>query len=492
MTAQAKTSFAHHFALYALANVLVLAAGFVSFPITTRLLSSEEFGVLSYWESGMLVLVALLKLGASDGAMRFYPHKGEADGMRRYATNMLAAPALMGLVGWALIMVIAAGAAATGWLDQPTVVFLALAQVLPLAWGALALRVLQAQERSGINATLSVVWRWLTVGAIVPVLIWLTASASGVLMAKLGVHIVVIGGLLLWLVPSLPIARASFDWSEVKMGLHYGMPLALMELSNIGLWYIDRFMMKWLIDDFAVIGIYSIGFSLAIYIDQLVNTALSQALTPVTTRVYATEGAAAVRAVKLRVLRPLVFVCFALSTGLIIAGQDFLTILASADKASASPVFITAGVFFLVRAMIWACAEGLLLHKRSKTVFVLTIVSALINAGANLVLIPHFGMMGAVYATGFSVVGLQLLFFAFCPSDLRALPQGSVLLKAALACAACLIVASQTSLFGLVNHVARLGGAAVLVAVVFGVAMLSDANLRAVAVSAVRKLKPAT
>jgi O-antigen/teichoic acid export membrane protein len=372
------------------------------------------------------------------------------------------------------------------------VVFLALAQVLPLAWGALALRVLQAQERSGINATLSVVWRWLTVGAIVPVLIWLTASASGVLMAKLGVHIVVIGGLLLWLVPSLPIARASFDWSEVKMGLHYGMPLALMELSNIGLWYIDRFMMKWLIDDFAVIGIYSIGFSLAIYIDQLVNTALSQALTPVTTRVYATEGAAAVRAVKLRVLRPLVFVCFALSTGLIIAGQDFLTILASADKASASPVFITAGVFFLVRAMIWACAEGLLLHKRSKTVFVLTIVSALINAGANLVLIPHFGMMGAVYATGFSVVGLQLLFFAFCPSDLRALPQGSVLLKAALACAACLIVASQTSLFGLVNHVARLGGAAVLVAVVFGVAMLSDANLRAVAVSAVRKLKPAT
>ncbi|MDO9234429.1 MAG: oligosaccharide flippase family protein [Aquabacterium sp.] len=489
MNTPKKASVAQHFVRYALANVLVLAAGFVSFPITTRLLSSDEFGVLSYWESGMLVLVAILKLGASDGAMRFYPHQGDANGMSRYATNMLAVPALMGLLGWALVMVITAGAAATGWLDHPTVVFLALAQVLPLAWGALALRVLQAQERSGINAALSVVWRWLTVGATVLVLLWVTASASGVLMAKLAVHILVIGGLLVWLVPKLPVARSSFDWAEVKVGLHYGMPLALMELSNIALWYIDRFMMKWLIDDFAVIGIYSIGFSLAIYVDQLISTALSQALTPVTTRVYATEGAAAVRAVKLRVMRPLVFICFALSTGLIIAGHDFLTILASADKASASPVFITAGVFFLVRAMVWAAAEGLLLHKRSKTVFVLTIVAALANAGANFVLIPRFGMMGSVYATGLSVVGLQLLFFTFCPRELKVLPQGSVLLKAALACAVCLGLSAETSLFGLVNHVARLGGAAALVGAVFGAAMLTDANLRAVALSVMRKLQ---
>ena len=50
----------------AFSNVLVLAAGLVSFPITTRLLSSSEFGLLSFWESGLLVLVAILKLGASD------------------------------------------------------------------------------------------------------------------------------------------------------------------------------------------------------------------------------------------------------------------------------------------------------------------------------------------------------------------------------------------------------------------------------------------
>ena len=44
-------------------------------------------------------------------------------------------------------------------------------------------------------------------------------------------------------------------------------PLALMELSNIAPGYIDRYMLKWLIDDFAVIGIYSVGFALASCID---------------------------------------------------------------------------------------------------------------------------------------------------------------------------------------------------------------------------------
>lgn len=488
MSAVKSTSFAKHFALYAGSNVLVLAAGLVSFPITTRLLSSAEFGLLSYWESGLLLLTALLKLGASDGAIRFYPHGGSPQAFTRYATNILAAPALIGLGGWLLVLAGTGVAATLNWLDTPGVVFLALAQGLPAAWGALAFRILQARELSGLNAVISVLWRWLAVAATVAVLLWVVQSAQGVLAAKLAVNYLVIGLLCLWLLPSLPVARNALDWSFVKEGLHYGWPLALMELSNIALWYVDRFMMKWLIGDFSVIGIYSIGFALASYIDQLVNTALGQALTPVTTRVYATEGPAAVRAVKLRLLRPLTFVCFALSTGLVLVGNDFLTLLASADKASAAPVFEFVGVCFLIRAIIWTAGDGLLLQKRSRVVFVLTLVAAAFNAAANIVLIPRFGMMGAAYATGLSLLGLQSLFYAFCPRELQVLPPASVLLKAAVACAACLGLAHLTNLFGLVNHVARLGAAGALVTVCFGAAMLTDPFMREAASKLARKL----
>lgn len=480
MSEATATSLIRQYALYAGSNVLILAAGLVSFPITTRLLSSAEFGLLSYWESVVLVLVAVVKLGASDGAVRFYPHRGDAAALTAYTTNILLTPALLGLLLWAGVIAVALAVGLAGGLEHPAVALLALAQVLPVALGTLAFRILQAREQASVNAVLSVVWRWLTLAGTLGVLVWVLPAAAGVLAAKLAVHLLVIGGLLAWLWPSLPGSRAAFDRSQVWQGLQYGLPLALMELSNIALWFVDRFMMKWLINDFSVIGLYSIGFALASYIDQLINTALSQALTPVTTRVFATDGPAAVRAVKQRVLRPLVYICAALATGLLLVGPDFLTLLASADKAGAAPVFVVIGVFFLIKPIVWTAAEGLLLHKRSKTVFVLTLVAALGNTLANLLLLPRYGMMGAAWATGLSLVGLQLLFLAACPRELRAWPPLSVLLTAGAGLSLCLLVAHHTALFGLVQHLPRLAGATVLVGVVFGAILGLDPEMRAI------------
>jgi len=341
-------------------------------------------------------------------------------------TNIVLPPIVLGVGGWALCLVAAMAMALCGYLDHPLLLFLALGQVLPQVWGPFAFRILQARELAAINSTLSVIWRWATVGAVLVALFWVTQSAAGVLGAKLLVHWVVVGGLVMWLLPSLPFSAHYYDRQQISAGLSYGLPLALMELSNIALWYLDRLMMKWLLNDYAAIGIYGIGFALASYIDQLMTSAISQSLTPVAIRLYATEGADAVRALKRRVLRPVTYVVFAIGTGLIAAGTDFLTMLASADKVDAAPVFKVVGLFFLTRALLNIASEGLLLEKRSKTVFALTLIAALVNGLANLLLIPMFGMMGAVYATGVSMIGLQLLFYIYCPGDLKALPMFAV------------------------------------------------------------------
>lgn len=481
MTSSRKSSLGTSIALYAASNILVLAAGLVSFPITTRLLSSAEFGVLSFWEAGLLVWVAILKFGASDGAMRFYPHTGDTQSNARYATNIVLFPALLGLGGWLLMLLLVIVAWRLDWLDHPEVALLATLQVIPLAWSALAFRVVQAREQAVASAALSVCWRWLTVGATLAALLWISPTAQSVLTGKLAVHILVVGLLLWWLVPTLEFSSHAFDRAQIAEGLHYGFPLALMELSNIGLWYVDRFMMKWLIDDYAVIGIYSIGFALASYIDQLISTALGQALTPVTTRVYATEGADAVRAVKRRVLKPSVYICAAIGTGLILVGHDFLTLLASSSKGEATPVFIVMGLFFLLKAVVWTCADGLLLQKKSKTVFVLTVGAAGFNAIANVIMIPRFGMMGAVYATGVSLVLLQALYFYHCPRELKVLPQRTVVLKALGAALFCWSIGSATDLFGASHPLARLAIGSIWILACFLITMATDPELRSAA-----------
>ncbi|MDE2433091.1 MAG: oligosaccharide flippase family protein, partial [Burkholderiales bacterium] len=468
MMARKSSSLVSQVAMYASSNVLVLAAGLLSFPITTRLLSSEQFGLLTFWESGMLVIIAILKLGCSDGVMRFYPHSHDPLDSRRYVTNIVLPPIVLGIGGWLICMVAASILAYCGYLDHPLLLFLALGQVLPQVWGPFAFRILQARELAAINSTLSVIWRWATVGAVLSTLFWLTKSAVGVLGAKLLVHWLVVGGLVIWLLPSLPFSTQAYDRQQVVAGLSYGLPLALMEISNIALWYLDRLMMKWLLNDYAVIGIYGIGFALASYLDQLLTSAIAQSLTPVAIRLYATEGAAAVRALKRRVLRPITYLIFAVGTGLIAGGTDFLTMLASADKVGAVPVFKWVGIFFLVRAWLNVASEGLLLEKRSRVVFVLTLLAALINALANVILIPLIGMMGAVYATGISMIGLQLLFFVYCPRDLKALPDAVVVLRALGGCLLSLTLVWSTGLFGLENHLVRFLVAGLFIALVFG------------------------
>jgi O-antigen/teichoic acid export membrane protein len=193
----------------------------------------------------------------------------------------------------------------------------------------------------------------------------------------------------------------------------------------------------------------------------LISTALVQALGPVINRLYVTEGASGVRRLKARVLRPLMYAGATLWAGLIIGGHDFLLLLASADKAAASSVFILAGSVFLLRPILGTMSEGLLLQKRSKMVSTLTISSTLIGALLNWLLIPRFGIMGAAYTACSTVIGLQMLFLYFCPRELRVLPTAGVVLRAAMFAAMAIALARQTDLFGLSSPLARLAGTSV-------------------------------
>ena len=48
-----------HYLRYSSANILVLLAGLVSFPIMTRLLDNTQYGILGYYDTWVLMAVAI-------------------------------------------------------------------------------------------------------------------------------------------------------------------------------------------------------------------------------------------------------------------------------------------------------------------------------------------------------------------------------------------------------------------------------------------------
>lgn len=451
-----KASLAVHFRRYATGNVLVLVAGFVSFPITARLLSAEDFGVLGYWEAWILLLAAIFKLGAGDTMMRFYPHDEGEEKQREHSTNFVLVPALFGFAGWALTMIFVVAGAWAGFIDRPVVAVAAVAVVLIQVLASHVLWAMRTRELSGLGTLFDVSWRWLGVGATAVTLLYVSRSVEGLFIARVGIGVLIVALLLRWMLRNLRFSRQDLDMKRAREGFSYGIPLAFRELSHVVLGFIDRILIKWLLNDHGVLGLYIIGMSLASYVDQLVSSALNQAWTPASNRIYNTQGAEGVRAAKQRLLRPLVYICMGLAVAIPLGGQDFVRLVAGSSKLGAAPIFIVAAVMLMITPVLVIAGTGLLLERRSKTLFALTLVAAVFNVTVNLVVVPRFGVMGAALSTTGSQILLHVLSYWFCSPALRCLPEASVLLRAAVAAAACVALYLLVNLLGLEHPLLRL------------------------------------
>lgn len=468
-----------HYLRYAASNLLVLAAGFVSFPVTTRLLDNHEFGVLAYFDTWALLLAGLLKLGAGEAMLRFYPHGGDAAAHARFGTHFVLLPAVLGLGAWGLLlfgMIVARIAGVEGVSD---VMFLAMLTVPLTLCSSHVMWLMTVRERSDLSSATNVIWRWLEVGAVVVVIVFLLRSALGAYVGRLAAGIVVVAWLLKWLRDSTPFELRAFDRAYALEGLRYGLPMALNEVASVILGLIDRVMLKQILADYSPVGIYTIGFALASYLNVLLSTAISRAFTPAASRVFVSDGAAEVRALKRQVLRPLVYGSAAICTGLWLGGQDFILFVSGPSKVGSAPVFVFVGICFALYSILTVAGYGLLLEKRSRLVFALTAGCAVVNIGLNLVLIPRYGFMGAAWATGSSYLGLGLLLYAFCPAALRCAPEVSVLLRALVAALFCVALARFVGIDALGHPFARFVAAGVCVLLGYLVPVVAtDALLR--------------
>src|SRR5262249_3347639 len=145
-------------------------------------------------------------------------------------------------------------------------------------------------------------------------------STLGAYLARLLVAVAFALVLAAWLRKRLPMHLRDAQRGAYRDGLRYGLPLVANEIATNLLSFADRLMLRQMLVDFAAVGVYTIGYGLALNINNLFNLALYNAYTQVSIREYETQGPVAVVRTKRKVLHLLVYVCFAMITGLICVG----------------------------------------------------------------------------------------------------------------------------------------------------------------------------
>lgn len=468
-----------HYLRYSLSNGMVLLAGFISFPILTRLLDNTQFGILRYYDTLMVIGITVIKLGWPHAIIRFYPYDGDPQRIKSFGTNLVLLPLLLSAVMWGLgALGLALWSRWSGTAFHPVFWFAVL--LIPLMAGCnIVQMVVRASERSDILMTVRIVGRLLELVLVLGAVVAVQQSALAVNGGKLIATALLLAWLLHWMRRNVHVARDAVDFRAFRSGLIYGLPMMAHELGFSVLVNLDRVMLKEMTGDFAVVGIYAIGYALAMQVNVFISATLSEAFTPVVNRAYETGGASAVRALKERVLLPMTYAVVAIVAMLLVSGQDLLVALSGPDKAASGQVFIVVGITMSLYPLFSISNYGLLLKQRTMRVLANTLVAAAVNVVMNLILIPRMGYIGAAWATAISYATLCAMQYLACPKGLARFADPRAV-AVSLACAALLVaVANGSDLFGVEGAWSRLFVAGVLFVLFYALPVLGlDPKLR--------------
>ena len=458
-----KTSVLVHYLRYLGGNLMIIAAGFVSFPIMTRLLDNHQFGVLGYYEAWLLVIAGLLKLGAQHAILRFYPHQGGAIALRRFRTNYLLLPFALSMLLWlvcAIVIVLTLQRIPTA--EQPILWILII--TLPLMiWSSFVEAIMYALERSDISLWLKTVWRWSELALVMLTIAMIERSALGVFSARLVVLVVVAAWLTLWFQRWCRGRVIRPSRAPILAGMTFGVPMMFTELVSVLFGFADRILLRALTGSFTEVGIYTIGYGLAMAVSAVLGRTLSEAFLPTALRLYKASGARAVVELKREMLDIWVLVVGLATAMLLCVGQDFLILLAGQDKAASAPVFVAISIAMVWGSLITIAQYGLLLQRRALRVLAITLAATAMNLALNVPLIMAFGVSGAVAATLVSYVFLAIIQLWQCPSELRYLPPLGRMVGAALFAPIMLGLLMQIDYFGASSSGTRLLAGAVTV-----------------------------
>lgn len=440
-TGSKRPGIAAHYLRYSAGSLLAIVAGLVSFPILTRLLDNTQYGILGYVDTWVVMAVSVGKLGAQHALLRLYPHGGDDKQMLAFSTNLFYLPLAVSLALWLVVASVLIVLNRVAGLHHSPIFWLALFLVPMLVSASMIEMVLRAMENSRLVMFTRVAWRWLELALVLACVVLVQHSALAAYGGKFIAAVLVIGFFYIrWTRANLSFDRASIDFSVSRQGMAYGLPLVANEIAMVALVSVDRLMLKELLGDYASVGVYTIGASLGMQVSVLLGTTLLEAFAPTANRLYDTSGAQAVRDLKASVLLVLTYASVAVAVLCACLGTDAIVALSGSDKAASGPVFAVMGVIYAVQPLLLICGYGLLLERRSMTVLALMCGALLLNVVGNLLWIPAYGVMGAVYATALSSAALAISHCVFVPRALLQLPRLRTVLIALAAASVVVLV----------------------------------------------------
>lgn len=472
---------------YFVGRLLMMVAGLISMPILTRILTKEDYGLMSLVFSALTMISTIMACGFPQATTRLfadYEVKG-VEPVRRFCGSMLLGSVGAGMLGVVITVLVSLGMDHIEQLKE-------MAQYLRWASLLILIRVVTgvvlqiyraAQSPQGYNGVM-LANRYLQVLCGVGLVVYVFHNVVGVFLGTLGVELVVLLTAIVVLYRQGRIGGAG-NLGEIDAAVRFGFPLVVADLLTTIVATGDRFVIQFLIDAQAV-ATYTIAYDISEYIGTLFAIPIQLALLPMIFRRWNVGGYEEASAFVSTSLRYTLAVVVPIIAGFSLVGPEVIRLVASdkySDSGALVPYLIGAVMLCSIHFMFFI---GLMIQKKTEVLVWLNLGALVLNQGLNWILIPRWGMAGAAYA---AVSTYSVLIVVTHLTSLRYLKVTIDWAGLAKACGGALAMVGVVLAIGQVseNLWISVGTKTVLGAIVYsGMILLVDRSLRSALIAVVK------
>ncbi|WP_320045964.1 oligosaccharide flippase family protein [uncultured Ilyobacter sp.] len=390
-----------HLINYIVGNFFTKALAFLSIPILTRLLTTEDYGIISLYESLVMIFIPIIGLGMSTGISRNYFEKNNK--FEIFLKNNLLFLFIFAGITSILLYMGSYRIANQLHLDYKIVRMAILGGVLGIIFDIYQ-RLLMSSKKSKEYNIVSVSKSLL----VLSLTFFFAYKFEEKFYSK--IYATLIFGILFLIILVVKyrknIKKFKIDINHVKYTLSYSLPLVPAILSNFILAQFDRVAITNITGNISDTGLYSFAYNVGM-IQQVIVLAIINTLRPYFYE-YLNEGKYVEINKMVKKYSKFVYVS---AIGLILFSKEIVLIMANENYYGALnlvPIIIIGYIFVFFYTLYFQYASY---AKKTGTISINTFIAGIFNIYLNYKYIPVYGYKAAAYTTVVSYFVLFILHY---------------------------------------------------------------------------------
>ena len=387
------TAVRHSF-VYGIGSMAIKGLGFLMVPFYTHYLRPADYGVLEILDLTMSLLSMFLNMGITAALLRSYVAAPSMEQKRQSVSTAFLFVALTGLVtslislplvGPASRMLFGPGVPSNYLLLSLSSFVLAYIANLPRTY-------MRALEASGKFVMVDVVALFLSLLLNIYFIAGLKIGLVGILLSSL-----IVAGLQAVVLSIWMLSKVGIRFNRKLMGdmVAFGLPLILSNLAMYTLNFSDRFFLQHF-RSLDTVGMYAVGYKFGFMINYLL---VQPFYVMWQSRMYVIHG---------RVDHPRVFgqlfVLYSVlliyaGLGMAILSPEIMHVMVDARFQPGQAVIPIVAAAYVFYGIGYYVQLGMFLTGNTKLIGGVSAAAAVLNLALNYILVLHFGMLGAAWAT---------------------------------------------------------------------------------------------